>query len=127
MADAWKLYREEMSAEAREEIRDLLLSAKVNGFDEFLDVAMAITARIISGEIHPEVAKEARSYLELCLTAITAKAIQAGSKSTSSVEARVALVNRSRAALPAPSLEVTIDATAEPVPVRVAWEDSDEQ
>ena len=129
MADAWKLYREEMSAVEREKIRDLLLTAKVNGFDEFLDVTMAITARIISGEIHPAVAQEARSYLELALTAITARAIQQGSVANGSMEARIAKVNRERSALPAPTVEVTIDATATPT-VRAsaeapAWESKD--
>ena len=120
MADAWLLYRQEMTEEAREEIRDLLLTAKVNGFDEFLEVSMAITARIISGEIHPEVAKEARSYLELCLAAITAKALQEGGrkKGLSEVDQRIAEVARKRKALPEPTFEITIDADAEPVRAR---------
>jgi hypothetical protein len=128
VGDAWKLYRDEMSEETREWIRDELLAASLEGFDDFLSVSMGIIARILSGDIHPEMAKEARSYLELCLTALTAKAMQEGNaKEGNGISARIAAAQKARAKLPAPVPEFTLDATAKPTaPARadIPWEDN---
>lgn len=121
----WILYRREVDEALREKIRNDLLAAKVNGFEDFLDVSMGIISYILSGDIPPAVAKEARSYLELCLTAITAKAMKDRSSGAEagSVTARIARANKARGALPAPTAEITIDATVTPTRVPAApWE-----
>ena len=126
MADAWQLYRSEVPEELREKIRNDLLAAKVNGFDDFLNVSMGIVGYLLAGDIHPEVAREARSYLELCLTAVTAKAMKdsGATVTTSLTEKRIARANKSRGLLPSPSVVVDIDATTrEYVPT---WENKDE-
>lgn len=123
--DSWILYRREVDEAVREEIRDKLLTAKVNGFEDFLDVSMGIVSHLLAGDIHPDVAKEARSYLELCLTAVTAKTMKdrSGGAEAGSVTARIARANKARGALPAPTAEVTIDVTSAPTRVPAApWE-----
>lgn len=108
--DAWLLYRQTVPPEVRERIKELVLEASIDGFDDFLQVTVNITAEILAGDIHPEVAKEARSYLELALTAVTAKAMQDAAKPEgSTTNARLARARARRGALPAPQAEVTLD------------------
>ena len=125
--DPWLLYRNEVSAELREEIRDQLLAAKVNGFEDFLEVSMAIVARVLCGDIHPEIAKETRSYLELCLTAVTAKAMKDnGAKGGTAITAdRLARAHKARKALPSPHVVVEMDMTKDNE-YAASWEDSND-
>lgn len=128
MADAWELYRQEVPPEVRRRIKDRILTAALDDFEDYLVLVNSIIADILAGDIHPDVAKEARAYLELALTAITAKALQDGNNSGSSaVTARIAGIRKKRGALPAPVPEITIDAISTPTPVPAApWESKHE-
>ncbi len=125
-ADPWLVYRETVPEDVRQAIKDQILAAAVDGFEDFLQVTQNITASILCGDIHPEVAKEARSYLELALTAVTAKAMQDRSKQgDKNITGRIAAVRKKRGALPAPQPEFTIDVTPEKTRVSAPWEDTD--
>jgi hypothetical protein len=124
--DPWLVYRETVPEEVRLEIKDQILTAAVDGFEDFLQVTQNITASILCGDIHPEVAKEARAYLELALTAVTAKAMEDKAKgSNTTVNTRLAAVRKKRGALPAPQPEFTIDIEPSKV-ISAPWEGTDE-
>jgi hypothetical protein len=128
--DPWLVYRDNVPEDVRNRIKEDILAASIDGFDSFLEVTVGITASILSGEIHHEVAKEARSFLELALTAVTAKALQQGGpKDTGGVSARLAAVRAKRGRLPAPQPEFTIDIQPEQAPVKVPtapWDSSND-
>lgn len=107
--DPWLVYRETVPEHVRQHLKEKILEAAIDGFDDFLDVTVAITAEILSGNIHPEIAKEARSYLELALTAVTAKAMQEGGRPRESTNTRLAAVRKKRGKLPSPRPEITLD------------------
>ena len=109
--DPWLVYRETVPDHVRQHLKEKILEAAIDGFEDFLDVTVAITAEILSGNIHPEIAKEARSYLELALTAVTAKAMQDNGRPRESTNTRLAAVRKKRGKLPAPRPEITLDVT----------------
>ena len=125
MADAWELYRQEVPAHVRASIKERILTAALDDFEDYLLLVNSIIADILAGDIHPEVAKEARAYLELSLAAITAKAMQDGSSGRNAeVTARIAGVRKKKGLLPSPTPEITIDLTAnDKVPV-APWENT---
>ena len=62
-------------AKVREDIKNKLLEAHVNGMDGFIEATQYIIAQLVSGNIAPEVATAAKGYMELMFTAISAKMI----------------------------------------------------
>lgn len=122
MADAWELYRQEVPAHVRASIKERILESALDDFEDYLMLVNSIIADILGGDIHPEVAKEARAYLELSLAAITAKAMQDGSTGNAEVTARIAGVRKKKGLLPAPTTEITIDMTANDKVPTAPWE-----
>lgn len=77
------LYRETIPVEVREALKQKLLEAKMQGYDEFIDVASFIMANTLSLDIPVDVAKECRGYMELIFTAIAARNLEAKNKEAS--------------------------------------------
>ena len=108
-------------AKVREEIREHLLQAHVEGMDGFIEATQYILAQLISGNIAPDIANSAKGYMELLFTAISAKMIHERESRTarpSDVMARVAEAHkRGKKMIPQYTLDVeedgTIKATAE--------------
>lgn len=102
-------------AKVREDIRNKLLEASVNGMDGFIEATQYIIAQLISGNIAPDVATAAKGYMELMFTAISAKMIhdrESGKASPSSVMARVAEAKqRSKKMIPQYTIDVEEDGT----------------
>jgi hypothetical protein len=73
--NSFLLYQDTVPVEVREEIKGRLLEAEMHGYEKFIAAAQYIMAEVLAGQIPPDVAKEARAYLELILTAISAKNI----------------------------------------------------
>tara|TARA_R110002096_G_scaffold43109_2_gene116162 strand:+ start:665 stop:1024 length:360 start_codon:yes stop_codon:yes gene_type:complete len=117
------LYRQEVPADVRENIKNRILEAALDDFEDYLLLVNSIIADILAGDIHPEVAKEARAYLELALTAITAKSMQdAGKGGSAEVTARISGIRKKRGVLPAPVPEITIDLTQRATVPAAPWE-----
>ncbi len=108
-------------AKVREEIKDHLIRAHVDGMDGFIEATQYIIAQLMSGNIAPEVANAAKGYMELMFTAVSAKMIhekESNAASPSAVMARVAEAQRrSKKMIPQYTLDVeedgTVRATAE--------------
>ena len=101
-------YRREVPEEVRERIKQQLLEASIEGYDEFIQVSAYIVAQLVGGEISPGIAKEARSYLELIMTAITAKQITNKGKEATAVNVSKDLEKaRKKAKKLRPNLELT--------------------
>jgi len=102
-------------ATVREEIKNKLLQAHVEGMDGFIETTQYIIAQLMSGNIAPNVANAAKGYMELMFTAISAKMIherEEGSASASSVMARVAEAQkRSKKMIPQYTIDVEEDGT----------------
>jgi hypothetical protein len=105
----------------RDEIKDHLIRAHVEGMDGFIEATQYIIAQLMSGNIAPDVANAAKGYMELMFTAVSAKMIHEKESSTanpSTVMARVAEAQRrSKKMIPQYTLDVeedgTVRATAE--------------
>lgn len=105
----------------RDEIKDHLIRAHVEGMDGFIEATQYIIAQLMSGNIAPDVANAAKGYMELMFTAVSAKMIhekESSSASPSAVMARVAEAQRrSKKMIPQYTLDVeedgTVRATAE--------------
>lgn len=74
-SNSFLLYQDVVPEAVREAIKEKLLEAEMHGYDTFIASAQYIMAELLAGQIPPDVAKEARAYLELILTAISAKNI----------------------------------------------------
>ena len=105
----------------REDIKNHLLKAHVEGMDGFIEATQYIISQLISGNIAPDVATAAKGYMELMFTAISAKLIHEKEEkvaSPSTVMSRVAEAKkRSKKMIPQYTLDVdedgTVKATAE--------------
>jgi len=105
----------------REEIKEHLLRAHVEGMDGFIEATQYIVSQLLSGNIAPDVANAAKGYMELMFTAVSAKMIHEKDSSRSSasdVMSRVAEAHkRSKKMIPQYTLDVeedgTVRATAE--------------
>lgn len=73
--NSFLLYQDTVPQEVREGIKSKLLQAEMHGYDTFINSAQYIMTELLAGKIPPDVAKEARAYLELILTAVSAKHI----------------------------------------------------
>lgn len=108
-------------AKVREDIKDHLIRAHIDGMDGFIEATQYIIAQLMSGNIAPEVANAAKGYMELMFTAVSAKMIhekESSAASPSAVMARVAEAQRrSKKMIPQYTLDVeedgTVRATAE--------------
>ena len=120
--DAWLLYRQHVPSDVREKIKETILTAAIEDFDAFLQVTVDITAELLAGNIHPEIAKAARAYLELALTAVTANAM-AQKDRVSESNARLVAARRRAPKLPAPSVGPALADLENPVPVVITLED----
>jgi len=108
-------------AKVREDIKDHLIRAHIDGMDGFIEATQYIIAQLMSGNIAPEVANAAKGYMELMFTAVSAKIIhekESSAASPSAVMARVAEAQRrSKKMIPQYTLDVeedgTVRATAE--------------
>jgi hypothetical protein len=69
------IYLDTVPKNVRKNIQAALLEAQMHGYDTYINCAQYIMTELIAGNIHPEIAKESRAYLELILTAISAKQI----------------------------------------------------
>tara|TARA_S200002703_G_scaffold35810_2_gene30898 strand:+ start:1695 stop:2105 length:411 start_codon:yes stop_codon:yes gene_type:complete len=102
-------------SKVREDIKNKLLEAHVNGMDGFIEATQYIIAQLISGNIAPEVANAAKGYMELMFTAVSAKMIhdnESGSAKPSSVMSRVAEAKkRSKRMIPQYTIDVEEDGT----------------
>lgn len=102
-------------AKVREEIRDHLLKAHVEGMDGFIEATQYIISQLISGNIAPDVATAAKGYMELMFTAISAKLIhekEEKAASPSTIMARVAEAQkRSKKMIPQYTIDVEEDGT----------------
>ena len=102
-------------ARVRKEIREHLLRAHVEGMDGFIAATQYILAQLISGNIAPDIANAAKGYMELLLTAISAKMIherEAQDASPSNVMARVAEAHKKgKKMIPQYTLDVEEDGT----------------
>ena len=74
-SQAFITYRDIVPEEVRLNIQTQLLSAKMNGYDEFIACTQYIMSELAAANIPPTIAVEMRAYLELILTAISAKRI----------------------------------------------------
>jgi hypothetical protein len=72
----WERYREVVPKHVRENLKTRLLEAEMMGYSSFLKMATFITAEVVSGNIPPSIATEARAWAELVMTAIAAKQMQ---------------------------------------------------
>ena len=99
----------------REEIKEHLLRAHVEGMDGFIEATQYIVPQLLSGNIAPDVANAAKGYMELMFTAVSAKMIherEEKSASPSTVMARVAEAQRrSKKMIPQYTLDVEEDGT----------------
>ena len=99
----------------REEIKEHLLRAHVEGMDGFIEATQYIVSQLLSGNIAPDVANAAKGYMELMFTAVSAKMIherEEKSASPSTVMARVAEAQRrSKKMIPQYTLDVEEDGT----------------
>ena len=68
--------RQQVPDHIRQEIRNVLLSANVGGYDAFNELCIRIMAELFAGNISPEVATAAKGYAELLFTSLAAKQIQ---------------------------------------------------
>ena len=73
--NSFLLYQDTVPQDVRDGIKAKLLEAQMHGYETFIDSAQYIMTELLAGNIHPDVAKESRAYLELILTAISAKNI----------------------------------------------------
>ena len=102
-------------AQVREDIKNHLLKAHIEGMDGFIEATQYIISQLISGNIAPDVANAAKGYMELMFTAISAKMIherEEKSASPTTVMARVAEAQkRSKKMIPQYTIDVEEDGT----------------
>lgn len=102
-------------SDVREEIKNHLLRAHVDGMDGFIEATQYIISQLMSGNIAPDVATAAKGYMELMFTAVSAKMIherEASKASPSNVMARVAEAQkRSKKMIPQYTIDVEADGT----------------
>lgn len=80
-ASEWERYRELVPQHVRNDLKAQMLQAEMLGYSSFLKMATHITSEVVSGNIPPSIAKEARAWSELIMTAIAAKNLQDKDKS----------------------------------------------
>ena len=102
-------------ADVREEIKNHLLRAHVEGMDGFIEATQYIVSQLLSGNIAPDVASAAKGYMELMFTAVSAKMIherESQNATPSNVMSRVAEAHkRSKKMIPQYTIDVEEDGT----------------
>lgn len=138
--DAFLQYREVIPEEVRQDIKDKLLQAKMEGYETFIATTQYILAEMVGGNIPPEIAKECRAYLELLMTAVAAKTIVEHGKKGTAAELHKSIQEAQRTAKKATraiteitdfgdgasALDLNIEHGGRPTVLNARWEERDE-
>ncbi len=73
LSQAFEDYRKDIPEDVRTAMKTHILEAEMGGYDALIETSTYILAQLVGGDISPQVAQEARAYLELIMTSISAK------------------------------------------------------